>query len=238
MNFKYFILFIFIIILTVFDTKSNAAEECLNCHATGGEGSALHLSEEEFRNSVHGDALECVDCHVLVKYPGHENAKGSGAVDCNECHDRENLHGISGREADRPKCHACHGKHDILPSTEKESRVNPLHLPETCGRCHEDIDLTTKHELLYGKTIQLYQSSVHGQASLGGVYLAATCNDCHSSGGTAHKILGPGHPESSINHFNIPNTCGKCHKNIEMDFWEGMRTQSLGLFHTRHRQKK
>jgi len=52
--------------------------------------------------------------------------------------------------------------------------------------------------------------------------VAATCNDCHSSGGTAHKILSPGHPDSSINHFEIPRTCGKCHQGVENDFWEGI----------------
>ncbi len=57
---------------------------------------------------------------------------------------------------------------------------------------------------------------------MGGIYVAATCNDCHSTGGTAHKILGPGSPESSINHFNIPFTCGQCHKGVENDFWEGI----------------
>ena len=57
---------------------------------------------------------------------------------------------------------------------------------------------------------------------MGGIYVAATCNDCHSTGETAHKIYAPGNPESTINHFNIPNTCGKCHKGIEKDYWDGI----------------
>jgi len=70
--------------------------------------------------------------------------------------------------------------------------------------------------------VEVFKSSVHGQASLGGVYLAATCNDCHSTGGSAHRILPPGFVESTINHFNIPRTCGKCHRAIESDYWEGI----------------
>jgi formate dehydrogenase gamma subunit len=54
------------------------------------------------------------------------------------------------------------------------------------------------------------------------VHVAATCNDCHSTGGSAHRILGPGCLESTINHFQIPQTCGKCHANIEKDYWEGI----------------
>jgi cytochrome b subunit of formate dehydrogenase len=100
--------------------------------------------------------------------------------------------------------------------------VNPQNLPKTCGRCHEDVNLTRKHEILYGKAVEVYESSVHGQATAGGVYFAATCNDCHSTGGTAHRILAPSQSESMINHFNIPKTCGKCHQNTEKDYWEGI----------------
>ena len=32
-------------------------------------------------------------------------------------------------------------------------------------------------------------------------------------------------PHSTINHFNIPTTCGKCHKGIESDYWEGIHGQ-------------
>jgi len=73
--------------------------------------------------------------------------------------------------------------------------------------------------------VELFESSVHGRASTAGVHLAATCNDCHSTGGTAHRILPAGHVESSINHFNIPKTCGKCHRNVEQDYWEGIHGQ-------------
>lgn len=75
------------------------------------------------------------------------------------------------------------------------------------------------------KPVEIFESSVHGKASLGGIYLAATCNDCHSTKGTAHIILSPGNIRSSINHFNIPETCGKCHRSIEHDYWEGIHGQ-------------
>ncbi|MBD3335614.1 MAG: cytochrome B, partial [Candidatus Eisenbacteria bacterium] len=64
--------------------------------------------------------------------------------------------------------------------------------------------------------------SIHGRAALGGIYSAATCNDCHSTGGDAHKILPPGNIESTINHFNITQTCGKCHRYIAQDYKEGI----------------
>ena len=54
---------------------------------------------------------------------------------------------------------------------------------------------------------------------------AATCNDCHSTGGTAHEIYSQGNPRSSINHFNIPDTCGKCHELETREYWNGIHGQ-------------
>jgi cytochrome b subunit of formate dehydrogenase len=206
------------------DSGDLTNETCLECHdvASGEIGGTY---DGALKISAHQD-FECVYCHTAIEEVPHpeEIAK----VDCGDCHDSEaetyKYHGRLevGNGEDIPSCADCHGKHDILASTEKESRVNPLNLPETCGRCHEDLDLVRKHEILYGSAVQTYKSSVHGKASLGGIYFAATCNDCHSASGTAHRILAPYHPDSPINHFNIPHTCGKCHKNIENDYWEGI----------------
>lgn len=197
---------------------------CFDCHEdTPAEVGGTYDSALAY--SIHAE-LDCIDCHADIQELPHADSLAKAR--CGDCHEDEaELYQWHGRYQvteciDVPCCADCHGRHDIRPSSDKASRVNPLHLPETCGRCHEDLDLTTKYEMLYGKAVELYQSSVHGKASLGGVYLAATCNDCHSSNGTAHRIMGPGHPESSINHFNIPHTCGKCHRNIENDFWEGI----------------
>ncbi len=198
--------------------------DCLDCHEqTQGEikpeyDAALAASSHE--------GMECIDCHLDIEELPHPEQLAP--VDCGTCHDEEaSTYKWHGRMQvpdgeDIPTCADCHGKHDILPSSDKNSRVHPLHLPETCGKCHEDLDLTKKHEIYVQKPIEIYESSVHGKASLGGIYVAATCNDCHSTGGSAHSILPPGSPDSPINHFNIPHTCGKCHRSIERDYWEGI----------------
>lgn len=213
-----------IFILTSPGISALDPQDCLACHdrATNEEAptydSALTLS-------IHQD-MECTDCHTGISDLPHDEKLPP--VDCGVCHDDATAtyqkHGrvAVGTGEDIPTCVDCHGKHDIRSPNDKNSRVNPLSMPETCGRCHEDINLTRKHEILYDRAVEVYKSSVHGKASLGGVYVAATCNDCHSAGGTAHRILGPGDPESPINHFNIPKTCGKCHQNIENDYWEGI----------------
>jgi hypothetical protein len=36
-------------------------------------------------------------------------------------------------------CESCHGSHEILPSSDSASTINPAHLAQTCGRCHPGI---------------------------------------------------------------------------------------------------
>ena len=203
---------------------------CAECHEASTYGSVF---AEDIAHSAH-DGLDCLDCHLdrgTVPHQELEEPFFVGCQSCRLCHDQAaedyQAHGRSrlGSCEDMPHCSNCHGDHDILPPTAKRSAVHPVNLPQTCGKCHENLDITTKYDILIDHPIQIYARSVHGQATRGGVYVAASCDDCHSSGGTAHKILSPGAPDSSINHFNIPATCGQCHRAIESDFSEGIHGQ-------------
>ena len=203
---------------------------CADCHEASRHGSAF---ADDITHSAH-EGLECLDCHQdrgTVPHREQEEAFYVGCQACRTCHDQADAdyqaHGRArlGSCEDMPHCSSCHGDHDILPSTAKRSAVHPTNLPETCGRCHENLDITTKYDILIDHPIQIYARSVHGQATRGGIYVAASCNDCHSTGGSAHKILSPGSQESTINHFNIPKTCGKCHSGVENDYWEGIHGQ-------------
>jgi formate dehydrogenase gamma subunit len=203
------------------------AESCQDCHDGSAKGAPVVLFEV-LSKSVHED-FECEDCHEDAELGAHEGELES--VDCSTCHDEEAevyvKHGrlLVGVDPDIPGCASCHGTHEILSHTDEHSRVHPLNMPETCGNCHEDYDLTQNHKFLPKHPVETYRGSVHGKATAGGRYNAATCNDCHSTGGTAHRILSPGDPLSNINHFVIPNTCGKCHRAIEKDYWEGIHGQ-------------
>ena len=203
-----------------------SSSDCVDCHEESNHNTII---AEELTHSVH-EGLECLDCHTGKGTMPHIEtaANGVGCKGCRGCHeDAADEYQAHGRAAiglceDIPSCASCHGDHDILPSTVKHARTHPVNLPATCGKCHENLNLTTKYEILIDHPIETYEASVHGQASGRGVYLAASCSDCHSADGSAHRILSPGTPESSISHFNIPSTCGQCHKAIERDFWEGI----------------
>ena len=199
---------------------------CADCHEESSHGTAY---ADDLEHSIHA-GFECLDCHEDKGTVPHRTDTGFvvGCNGCRQCHDQASeeytAHGRAeiGSCEDMPPCTDCHGDHDILPSDVKHSKTHPTNLPQTCGRCHENLDLTTKYEILIDHPIEIYEASVHGQATAGGVYVAATCNDCHSTGGSAHRILGPAHADSRINHFNIAETCGQCHKGIANDYNEGI----------------
>jgi cytochrome b subunit of formate dehydrogenase len=203
-----------------------SGEDCITCHELSDHDTKI---ADDISHSIH-EGLECLDCHTDRNTSPHKSDPSFRVAceGCRACHEKESEEYIAhGRKEykdceDAPSCSACHGDHGVLPSSVKLSRTHPANLPGTCGVCHEDLNLTKKYEILIDHPIEIYESSVHGQATKGGIYVAATCNDCHSTDGTSHKILSPGYQESSINHFNIPKTCGKCHKGVTQDFWEGI----------------
>jgi hypothetical protein len=53
---------------------------------------------------------------------------------------------------------------------------------------------------------------------------AAVCSDCHE----AHEILTASDSKSPIFKFNVPDTCGKCHGNVEQEFKESIHGQAIG----------
>ncbi|MBD3336985.1 MAG: hypothetical protein GF355_15840, partial [Candidatus Eisenbacteria bacterium] len=182
-----------------------SSADCADCHADTG-GDLPEVMEAHLAGSVHA-GFECLDCHTDIEELPH--AEELEEANCAMCHsgvaEAYTQHGLGkvGKDPGIPTCAECHGAHDILPVEDKESRVNPLNLPTTCGSCHEDEEFTSEQEIRFKHPVKVYSVSIHGRAALGGIYSAATCNDCHSTGGDAHKILPPGNIESTINHFNI-----------------------------------
>jgi cytochrome b subunit of formate dehydrogenase len=216
----------------------DAPETCIDCHDGQVEPGPLGPPHRVLLDSVHADS-DCIDCHISLSMEDVDidadlpHGEGVEPVDCGECHMDEveeyTHHGrmAIGSAPDLPGCSSCHGTHDILAVEDQESRVHPINLPTTCRACHANAEVLQHHEFLRDGPIRLYESSVHGKTSVKGMYVAATCNDCHCATGedgrrTAHQILPPSDPESTIHHFNIPDTCGQCHESIAKDYWAGI----------------
>jgi cytochrome b subunit of formate dehydrogenase len=47
-------------------------------------------------------------------------------------------HGLAAKAGSQTvaNCASCHGVHNILPSSDPKSTINPRNLPKTCGQCH------------------------------------------------------------------------------------------------------
>jgi len=233
------LIFVFILCLIPFSLilAASADEEyesidnssCTTCHEEGMHGTNII---DDLSHSIH-EGLDCQDCHQDKLFFPHKellefDKKSHGCRDCHETESEEyQIHGRAGigEFEDMPHCSDCHGDHDVLPSSVKLSKTHSSNLPTTCGYCHEDLNISSKYGILIVHPSQIYENSVHGKATQSGIDDAATCNDCHSKAGTAHIIHDSGHQDSSINHFNIPETCGKCHDQETKDFLEGIHGQ-------------
>ena len=119
---------------------------CGQCHTQ-----EVHL----YAKGVHGRAMaagneqapSCVDCHSShsVIRPSGKFKLASDQI-CGNCHaDRlsaylETYHGRAHdlKSLEVAACFDCHGKHDILPSSDPNSTLSVRNRPRTCRNCHAD----------------------------------------------------------------------------------------------------
>jgi cytochrome b subunit of formate dehydrogenase len=176
----------------------------------------LFLTEDALAAGVHAK-LGCVDCHPKAEELPHPQKMPP--PDCSSaCHPKaasnylQSAHASAAAKGDpkAPACWTCHGGHNILSKSQRQSRIYPLNVIKTCGDCHE------KHFTpAVGKDgkqhIANYMESVHGQAlTKSGLVVSATCADCHGS----HMVLPSKDPRSLVYRGNIAGTCGVCHVGV------------------------
>ena len=123
---------VILIILSTLNAWGYSVDDCIRCHAQGGGQSKRYISLDEYGSSIHGREITCIDCHQGVRDNGHIESKGSGKVDCQQCHEQENLHSRDGKV----KCFSCHTKHHIYSPDDHRSSVYWKNLKNTCANCH------------------------------------------------------------------------------------------------------
>jgi cytochrome b subunit of formate dehydrogenase len=128
---------------------------------------------------------------------GEVQAEFEGSV-----HGQAVAKGITGA----PVCTDCHGEHSILPKADQASRVHPLHVRETCARCHGDLRLTSKFGLPSDR-IASFDESFHGLAAQSGSLTVANCASCHGY----HDILPSTDAKSTVHPAKLAETCSACH---------------------------
>ncbi len=124
-------------------------------------------------------------------------------------------------------CLACHGEKSF--SVEKGGRKFSLyvdngpfaksaHKDQGCTGCHADAILTDMQHPAglapvncancHKEDVERFNASIHGQALKKGALYAPKCADCHGK----HDILKHVNAASPTFKMNIPNLCGKCHR--------------------------
>jgi cytochrome b subunit of formate dehydrogenase/nitrate/TMAO reductase-like tetraheme cytochrome c subunit len=144
--------------------RNNVPRTCGRCHATQYEAFETGIHGQALRRGVTA-APSCTDCHGehLIRGPHDVSSPVLAAAvntTCSRCHEaqgiretyglpagrlssyRDSFHGLAARGGSRAvaNCASCHGFHDILPSTDPRSAVNPGRLAVTCGKCHPGAD--------------------------------------------------------------------------------------------------
>jgi cytochrome b subunit of formate dehydrogenase len=167
--------------------KGNAAApDCATCHGSAHE--IARASSDAFRKAV---PQTCGMCHSEVQAEFEQSVHGTAAAK-----------GVIGA----PVCTDCHGEHSILRKADTASRVHPLHVRETCARCHGDLRLTSKFGLPSDR-IASFDESFHGLASQSGSPTVANCASCHGY----HNILPSTDKKSMVHPSKLAETCSACH---------------------------
>lgn len=210
-------------------------DECLACHSDAtlvkeenGKQISLHVDDTKFKASAHS-AFGCTDCHTDIKAFPHDPAPVLPS--CATCHADEQaaydrgIHAkaVAAGNTNAAKCQDCHGNvHEILPASDPNSKVARTNIPKTCGACHGQ-KFVMASSGMSSAPFTAYQDSVHGKAVAAGSEKAAVCTDCHSQ----HDIRSATDPKSPINKFNVPQTCGKCHGNIERQYVQSVHGEAI-----------
>ncbi len=202
-------------------------EDCMMCHEDtemtmerNGKTISIFVQNSILNKSVHQD-VECAMCHedaAVEDFPHNDVLK---PVNCQACHpDAEEQFngGIHGQAFNKgapyaPDCKECHGTHEILSSALPESRTYKMNIPMLCGNCHkEGAPVARMYNLTEHNIVENYSQGIHGRGLYeSGLYVTATCNDCHGN----HNILPSNDRRSSVSKSRVASTCMKCHIRIE-----------------------
>jgi predicted CXXCH cytochrome family protein len=186
------------------DIHGHSGYSCVTCH--GGDPMSddpeVSMSEARgFRGKINRTQIPalCGGCHgdatVIHKFKPQQRVDQLAQY-------RTSVHGqrLAAGDARVATCTDCHSVHDIREVKHALSPVHPLHLPETCARCHADGEHMAGYEIPTSQFEQ-YQRSVHWEAvAKRGDLSAPTCATCHGS----HGATPPGVS-------SVANICGSCH---------------------------
>ena len=141
--------------------KANISKTCGQCHSNIATDYNRSVHGEAVARGVSRSPV-CTDCHGIHNIKPHidpATARTSQALatgSCSQCHEgvalsqefgvasgrvssyQDSYHGLASKLGSKvvANCASCHGVHNILPSADSRSMINPANLVNTCGQCH------------------------------------------------------------------------------------------------------
>ena len=209
---------------------------CLNCHT---DAKVIHKFHPQMvkANGTNGTPdISCKNCHGThniesVTGPDTKWSKKNLVESCGKCHKEakekyvlsEHGKGFAEGVEGAPNCISCHQSSIVSVNKGKNSLQTKLNQQKLCLSCHLDDPKIRAKTTPSAGFIMAYEQSVHGMALSRGNEDAPSCTNCHNH----HDIEAPTSDNSSINKFNIPFTCGKCHTEISAQYRESIHGTAL-----------
>jgi cytochrome b subunit of formate dehydrogenase len=103
---------------------------CTDCH---GEHKIIKPSDEASTVNAAHIRETCGNCHGDVRLARKFGLPSDRLISFDSSY-----HGLAAKAGSQSvaNCASCHGVHNILPSSDPRSTINPKNLPRTCGKCH------------------------------------------------------------------------------------------------------
>ncbi len=164
----------------VYKSGNKSAPTCSDCHG----------SHQIISSKMSIESESCLKCHLdEKKFPGDKIGSANFVAKY-----KTSIHASiekNGKEA--AGCTDCHGDHLIQNPDNPMASTTRTRLPETCGKCHQDI-------------VAKFLTSAHGKALLGKSVAAPTCVTCHSEHSIKSVKL-----SDEFSKINQVDLCLKCH---------------------------
>ncbi len=210
---------------------------CLSCHTGAKAKHAFHPQILTKANGINGTPdVNCKNCHgthdiSTISDPEGKWSKKNLISSCGSCHKEAKEKFVLSEHAKAfaegvdgaPNCISCHQSSIVSVNKGKNSLQVKLNQQKLCLSCHLDDPKIRARTTPSAGFIQAYEHSVHGEALSNGNDKAPSCINCHNH----HDIEPATSDSSSINKFNIPNTCGKCHTDIADQYKQSIHGVAL-----------
>ncbi|MBU2491540.1 MAG: cytochrome c3 family protein [Bacteroidetes bacterium] len=163
-----------------FLAKEEGTPTCIDCHG------AHHVNKNKYTIASQG----CLSCHLDKKR--FENIGKENLVAFVENYKTSTHANIINKGGEAATCIDCHDNHMIQDVTVEGNKVSRESLPNTCGKCHNNI-------------VEDFTKSIHGKSLAEGMEFAPTCTDCHGE----HNIESV--DISSVGKIATKEKCMDCH---------------------------